>query len=212
MHVMTKSSSRQWTLWIKRSKPFVFLLCLLPAALLTVNIFTGNISADPVEDITHITGEWGLRLLLLTLAVTPLRSITGINQLIMLRRMLGVYAFFYILLHFLTYLVIDNFFDFQRIVEDIIERYYILFGTLAFAAMIPLAATSTNRMLKALGGKRWAKLHKLIYPIAILSVVHFYLQVKADITQPVIYGSILAVLLAYRFFKSRRQSRLKSAS
>jgi len=209
---MAKITSRQWTVWIKRFKPLVFLLCLTPITLLTVDVFTGSISADPIEDITRVTGQWGLRLLLLTLAVTPLRFITGINQLTLLRRMLGVFSFFYILLHFLTWLVIDNFFDFQRIIEDIIERYYILFGTVAFAAMIPLAATSTNRMLKALGAKRWLKLHKLIYPIAILGTVHFYLQVKADITEPVIYGTILTVLLGYRVIKAKQRSRAKTSS
>ncbi len=208
---MAKTTTRQWSTRIKRIKPVIFVLCALPAALLVYNILTGNISADPIEDLTHVTGEWGLRLLLLTLAITPIRYLTGINQVILVRRMLGVYAFFYILLHFLTWLVIDNFFDFQRIIEDIIERYYILFGTLAFLMMIPLAATSMNRMVRWLGAKRWIKLHRLIYPLSILGVVHFYLQVKADITEPVIYGAILAVLLAYRVWKKRQNSRVKAS-
>ncbi len=197
--------------WIKRSKPLVFVLCGIPAVLLVFNFVTGNISADPIEDLTRVTGDWGLRLLLLTLAITPLRTITGINQLILLRRMLGVYAFFYIVLHFLTWLVIDNFFDFQRIIEDIIERYYILFGSLAFVMMIPLAVTSTRRMVRLMGAKRWTRLHKLIYPLSILAIVHFYLQVKADITEPVIYGVILAVLLGYRVWqKSQQRTSTKS--
>ncbi len=203
---MATARSKQWSTRIKWAKPIVFVLCAIPAASLVFNIATGNISADPIDDLTHVTGEWGMRLLLLTLAITPLRYITGINQLILLRRMLGVYAFFYILLHFLTWLVIDNFFDFQRIIEDIFERYYILFGSLAFLMMIPLAATSTNRMVRWLGSKRWIKLHKLIYPLSILGIVHFYLQVKADITQPVIYAAILAVLLGYRIWKSKNKS------
>ncbi len=194
---------------MRRSKPVVFVLCLVPITLLVVDILTGNISADPIEDITNVTGQWGIRLLLITLAITPLRSITGINQLILLRRMLGVFCFFYILLHFLTWLVIDNFFDIQRMFEDIVERYYILFGSAAFAMLIPLAATSTNRMVKWLGGKRWVKLHKLVYLIGILGVVHFYLQVKADITQPVIYGAILAVLLGFRIYKKYRKQPTK---
>ena len=194
---------------MRRSKPVVFVLCLVPITLLVVDILTGNISADPIEDITNVTGQWGIRLLLITLAITPLRSITGINQLILLRRMLGVFCFFYILLHFLTWLVIDNFFDIQRMFEDIVERYYILFGSAAFAMLIPLAATSTNRMVKWLGGKRWVKLHKLVYLIGILGVVHFYLQVKADITQPVIYGAILAVLLGFRVYKKYRKQPTK---
>lgn len=192
---------RQWRTVIRRSKPAVFVLCSLPLVLLAVSIFTGNISADPIEDITRTTGEWGLRLLLITLAITPLRSITKINQLILLRRMLGVFSFCYILLHFLTWLVIDHFFNFQRIFEDIIERYYILFGFLAFVMLIPLAATSTNRMVRWLGGKRWIKLHKLVYPIGIFGIIHYYLLVKADITQPVIHGTILAMLLGYRVAK-----------
>ena len=198
-------SRSQWGKWIRRSKPIVFVLCLVPITLLVVDILTGNISADPIEDITNVTGQWGIRLLLVTLAITPLRSITGINQLILLRRMLGVFCFFYILLHFLTWLVIDNFFDIQRMFEDIVERYYILFGSAAFAMLIPLAATSTNRMVKWLGAKRWLKLHKLVYLIGILGVVHFYLQVKADITQPVIYGAILAFLLGFRVYKKYRK-------
>ena len=202
---MAKISRSQWGKWIRRSKPIVFVLCLVPITLLVVSIVTGNISADPIEDITNVTGQWGIRLLLITLAITPLRSITGINQLILLRRMLGVFCFFYILLHFLTWLVIDNFFDIQRMIEDIIERYYILFGSAAFAMLIPLAATSTNRMVKWLGAKRWLKLHKLVYLIGILGVVHFYLQVKADITQPVIYGAILAFLLGFRVYKKYRK-------
>ena len=202
---MANISRSQWGKWIRRSKPIVFVLCLVPITLLVVSIVTGNISADPIEDITNVTGQWGIRLLLITLAITPLRSITGINQLILLRRMLGVFCFFYILLHFLTWLVIDNFFDIQRMIEDIVERYYILFGSAAFAMLIPLAATSTNRMVKWLGAKRWLKLHKLVYLIGILGVVHFYLQVKADITQPVIYGAILAFLLGFRVYKKYRK-------
>ena len=201
---MAAATNRQWSTRIKWAKPILFVLLGIPAASLVFNILTGNISADPIDDLTHVTGEWGLRLLILTLAITPLRNLTGINQLIMLRRMLGVYAFFYVLLHFLTWFVIDNYFDFQRIIEDIIERYYILLGFLAFVLMIPLAATSTNKMVRWLGSKRWIKLHKLVYPLSILGVVHFYLQVKADITEPVIYGTILAILLIYRIWKNKQ--------
>ena len=201
---MAAATNRQWSTRIKWAKPILFVLLGIPAASLVFNILTGNISADPIDDLTHVTGEWGLRLLTLTLAITPLRNLTGINQLILLRRMLGVYAFFYVLLHFLTWFVIDNYFDFQRIIEDIIERYYILLGFLAFVLMIPLAATSTNKMVRWLGSKRWIKLHKLVYPLSILGVVHFYLQVKADITEPVIYGTILAILLIYRIWKNKQ--------
>ncbi len=203
-------TSRQWSTGIRRSKPAVFALCLLPAALLVYDAFAGNISADPIEDLTRVTGIWAVRLLLITLAITPLRLLTGINPLVQLRRMIGVFAFFYVVLHFLTWLVIDNFFDFQRIIEDIIERWYILVGSVAFLALIPLAITSTNRMVKMLGGKHWRNLHKLVYLIAILGILHFYLQVKADITEPVIYGAILAVLLGFRIYKWRQTQSSKS--
>ena len=198
---MAKSSSKVWTNRIRRSKPVIFVLCLIPFGILVFDILTGNISADPVEDITNVTGTWGLRLLIITLAITPLRVLTGINQLILVRRMLGVFSFFYILLHFLTWLVIDNFFDFRQMIEDIIERYYILFGSAAFTMMTLLAATSTNRMVRWMGGRRWAKLHKLVYLIGILGVLHFFLAVKADVTEPVIYGIIVAVLLGFRAWK-----------
>ena len=202
---MKKISSRQWAKWIRRSKPLVFVLCLIPISLLVFDILTGNISADPIEDITKVTGEWGLRILLITLAITPLRNMTGIGQLVLIRRMLGVFSFFYILLHFGTWLVIDNFFDWNRMIEDIIERYYILFGFTAFVLLIPLAATSLNRMVRLLGGKRWIALHRLIYLIGILGIVHYYLQVKADITQPVIHGAILAFLLGHRIWIYKRK-------
>lgn len=198
---MAKSSSKVWTNRIRRSKPVIFVLCLIPFGILVFDILTGNISADPVEDITNVTGTWGLRLLIITLAITPLRVLTGINQLILVRRMLGVFSFFYILLHFLTWLVIDNFFDFRQMIEDIIERYYILFGSAAFTMMTLLAATSTNRMVRWMGGRRWAKLHKLVYLIGILGVLHFFLAVKADVTEPVIYGIVVAVLLGFRAWK-----------
>ncbi len=198
---MAKTSSKIWTTRIRRTKPVIFVLCLIPFSILVFDIFTGNVSADPVEDITKVTGEWGLRLLLITLAITPLRHLTGINQLVMARRMLGVFSFFYILLHFLTWLVIVNFFDIRQIIEDIIERYYILFGSAAFTMMTMLAATSTNRMVRWVGGRRWAKLHKLVYLIGILGILHFYLSVKADITEPVIYGIVLAILLGFRVWK-----------
>ncbi len=198
---MAASSSKVWSTRVRRAKPFIFILCSIPLAKLAFDVFTGNISADPVEDFTNVTGEWGLRLLLLTLAITPLRSLTGINQLVLVRRMLGVFAFVYILFHFLTWFVIDNFFDIARIIEDIIERYYILFGSAAFLMMILLAATSTNGMVRRLGGRRWSNLHKLVYAIGILGCLHFFLSVKADITEPVIYSTILAVLLGFRVWK-----------
>ena len=198
---MKKPTAAQQRTWVRRSKPIVFILCSLPLAGLAYSIFTGNISADPVEDITKVTGEWGLRLLILTLAITPLRVITKVNALIILRRMLGVFSFAYILLHMLTWLVIDHYFDFRQIIEDIIDRWYILFGSLAFVMMIPLAATSFNRMVRMLGGKRWIKLHRLVYLIAPLGILHYFLLVKADIGPPVVHGAILAILLGFRIVR-----------
>ncbi len=198
---MSKSSAALQRTWVRRSKPLVFALCSLPLAGLAYSIYTGNISADPVDDFTRVTGEWGLRLLIITLAVTPLRVVTGINALVNLRRMLGVFSFVYVLLHMLTWLVIDHYFDFARIIEDVIERWYILFGSLAFLLMIPLAATSFKRMVRALGGKRWAKLHRLVYVIAILGIVHYILLVKADLGPPIIHGAVLAALLGFRVIR-----------
>ncbi len=195
---MKKSPAARHRTWIRRSKPAVFVLCSLPLANLAYSIFSGNISADPVEDITHVTGEWGLRLLIVTLAITPLRILTGINALTGLRRMLGVFSFFYIALHMLTWLVIDHYFDLARIIEDVIERWYILFGSLAFILMIPLAATSFNRMVRVIGGKRWIKLHRLAYVIGPLGILHYILLVKADLGPPIIHGAVLAILLGFR--------------
>ena len=197
---MKKPSAAASRTWARRAKPLVFVLCLLPLAGLGIDIFSGNLSADPIEDFTYVTGTWGLRLLIITLAVTPVRIITGINALTMLRRMLGVFSFVYILLHMATWLVIDHFFDFQRIIEDIFERWYILFGSLGFLLMIPLAATSFNKAVRWLGGKRWLRLHKLVYIIAPLGILHFYLLVKADITSPVLHGLVLALLLGFRVY------------
>lgn len=181
----------------KLYKPLVFIICLLPFGWLVFNALSGRLGANPIEEITHITGEWGLRFLLITLSITPLRKFTKINQFIRYRRMLGLYAFFYVSLHFLTYLILDQFFDWREIIQDIIERPYITVGFLAFVLLLPLAITSTKKMIHRLG-KRWHKLHKLIYIIAILGVLHFLWLVKADLLEPLIYGCILALLLILR--------------
>lgn len=190
--------------WIKWLKPAVFLICLLPFSYLIYRAFSGQLNAEPVKDITGVTGQWGLRFLLVTLSVTPLRQLTGLNDLVRLRRMLGLFAFFYLSLHFLTYLVLDQFFAWDFIIEDIVDRPYILLGFTAFVCLAPLAITSTNGMLRWLGGRRWKKLHRLVYLIAVLGVLHYFLGVKADISKPVIYGSILAILLGYRWVRSQR--------
>ena len=181
----------------KVAKPVLFILCLLPLTILIVNAVSNRLGANPIEAITHFTGIWALRFLLITLAITPLRRLTRINQLISYRRMLGLFAFFYVCLHFLTYVVLDHFFDWHAIGQDIIKRPYITVGFLAFVLLIPLAVTSTNNMVRRLGSK-WRQLHHLIYPVGILAILHFLWLVKADLLEPAIYGLILLGLLILR--------------
>nr|WP_173768638.1 protein-methionine-sulfoxide reductase heme-binding subunit MsrQ [Nitrogeniibacter mangrovi] len=183
---------------IRIVKSVLFIVCLVPLSLLVARFFHDDLGANPIETITHATGDWTLRFLLITLAVTPLRRLTGWHWLIRLRRMLGLYAFFYATLHFLTYVVLDQFFDGWAIVLDVLKRPYITVGFAAFVLLIPLAVTSTNRMIKRLGGKRWQALHRSVYAIAILGVVHYWWLVKADLTEPILYGLILAGLLGVR--------------
>ena len=190
---------------IRVIKPALFVLCLVPLTLLMLDAFTHHLGANPVEKLNHRTGIWTLRLLLITLTITPLRRLTGWNVLIRLRRMFGLYTFFYACLHFSTWLVFDHFFDVHEIVKDIVKRPYITVGFSAFVMLIPLAITSTNKWMRRLGS-RWVKLHQLVYVIATLGVLHYLWLVKADVRNPVIYGSILAVLLAYR--ASHKRSRL----
>jgi sulfoxide reductase heme-binding subunit YedZ len=175
----------------------VFLACLVPTAQLIYNALTDNLGANPIEAITRFTGSWTLIFLLITLSVTPLRKISGWNQLIKFRRMLGLFAFFYAVVHFATYIVLDHFFDFQAILKDIIKRPYVTAGFTSLVLMVPLAITSTTGMIRRLG-RRWQQLHRLVYFAAIGGVIHFYWLVKADIRRPVMYGSVLALLLGYR--------------
>ena len=182
---------------LTRLKIVVFLACLIPLGQLLYNAWAGDLTANPIEYITHFTGDWSLIFLLATLSVTPLRKILGWNEVIKLRRMLGLFAFFYVLLHFSTYMVLDHFFDFERIVKDVYKRPYVTAGFTAFVLLIPLAATSTTAMIRRLG-KRWQQLHRLVYVAAIAGVVHFYWLVKADIRRPIQYGAVLALLLGYR--------------
>jgi sulfoxide reductase heme-binding subunit YedZ len=181
----------------------VFLACLFPLGQLLYYGFTDDLTANPIEYITRFTGSWALILLLGSLSITPLRKITGWNDLIKLRRMLGLFAFSYALVHFATYMVLDLFFDFAAIAKDIFKRPYITVGFTAFALLIPLAVTSTSGMIRRLG-KRWQQLHRLVYVVAIAAVIHFYWLVKADIRRPVMYGSVLALLLGYRLLSKWR--------
>ena len=182
---------------VSNKKRLLFIACSVPFCLLLYNGFTNNLTANPIKEITHFTGEWTLNLLLATLAVTPLRKITGNNSLIRYRRMLGLFTFFYACLHFSTYLVLDQFFDWNEIVLDVAKRPYITVGFTAFTLLIPLAVTSTNKMVQRLGNN-WRKLHRLIYLIGALAIVHYLWLVKADLLPPIIYGVILCVLLALR--------------
>lgn len=185
----------------------VFLLCLVPLGFIVWDIFTGNLGANPVEALSHRTGSWTLRFLLIVLAVTPLRKLSGQAWLIRYRRMLGLYAFFYASLHFTVYFALDLYFALDHVLEDIAKRPYITVGFIAFVLLIPLAATSTNQMMRSLG-KRWKKLHRLVYLIAVLGVVHFIWLVKADLLEPLVYATMLALLLGYRWwgYLSQRKS------
>ncbi|TAK07267.1 sulfoxide reductase heme-binding subunit YedZ [bacterium] len=175
----------------------VFLACLIPLGLLGFDGYTDNLGANPIEVITRTTGTWTLVFLLITLSITPLRKTSGWHWLIRLRRMFGLFAFFYVCLHFTTYIWLDQFFDVQSIVKDVSKRPFITVGFFSFTLFLPLAVTSTRDMIRRLG-KRWQQLHRLVYVVAIGGVVHYIWLVKADIRQPVIYGAILTLLLGYR--------------
>ena len=186
------------TLVARVLKPAVFALCLLPFAQLAWGAFTDGLGANPVETITHATGDWALRLLLVTLAVTPLRKLTGLHLLMRVRRMLGLFSFFYALLHFTTYAVLDASLDPAYILEDVLERPYITVGFTALVLLLPLAATSTNAMVRRLGGRNWRNLHRLAYLIAGLGVLHFLWLVKADLREPLAYAAVYALLMVLR--------------
>ena len=179
-------------------KSGLFAAALVPFAALVFAGLTGGLGANPVETITHTTGEWTLRLLLATLAITPLRHATGWVWLTRLRRMVGLFAFFYLTLHFATYAVLDASLDLAYVVEDVADRLYITAGFAAFVMLVPLAATSTNAMVRRLGPLRWRRLHRLVYAAGICGVLHYLWLVKADLREPLVHAGILAVLLAAR--------------
>jgi methionine sulfoxide reductase heme-binding subunit len=187
---------------VKFNKILIFINALVPLGLLVWDAFRGNLGANPIEFFLRTTGVLTLIFLLVTLSVTPLRKIFGWNNLIKFRRMLGLYAFFYGLLHLVTYSVFDKSLSVSAIAADVWQRPFIAVGMLAFFLLIPLAVTSTNGMIKRLGGKNWARLHKLTYPIAILGVIHFWMIVKSDVFYPLLFGFVLAVLLGYRIKKA----------
>src|SRR5579859_2683041 len=179
-------------------KPAIFLACLVPLGRLVWRGFHAGLGANPIEAITHGTGDWTLTFLLLTLAVTPLRKLTHQYWLIGLRRMLGLFAFFYGSLHLMTWLWLDKFFDVHEMLADVVKRRFITAGMTAFALMIPLALTSTKWSIRKLGGKRWQALHRLIYFSAAAGVIHYIWLVKADLKKPLEYATVFGLLMLYR--------------
>ena len=191
-------------------KPLVFAAALEPAAWLVYNAFWGDLGVNPVETITNHTGIWTLRFIVLTLAISPLRWLTGFNPLTLLRRPLGLFAFFYGTLHFTTYFVLDHSLVFDGVWEDVVKRPYITAGFTAFVLMIPLAFTSTTGWIRRLGGRRWNRLHRLVYLAAIGGTVHYLWAVKKDTFFPLVYFALFALLLGYRAFFVLRDRRARS--
>ena len=183
----------------KWSKLFVFLLCCVPLLVLVWRGFHNNLTANPVEFLQHQTGDWTLRFLIFTLCITPFRKVLNLPELIRFRRMLGLFAFFYVCLHFLTYLGPDQSFNFAGMLKDIVKRPFITVGFAAFVLLIPLALTSTAGWVRRLGGKRWQAIHRSIYLCAILGVIHYYWLVKSDVRKPLFYGFLVGILLLWRF-------------
>lgn len=195
--------TRKWT------KVVVFLLCLVPLAILVLRGLHNDLSANAVEFVEHWTGDWTLRFLIITLAVTPLRKLLKLPQLIRFRRMLGLFAFFYGCLHFSTWLALDRYFKWPEMLKDVAKRPYITVGFTGFVLMIPLAITSTAGWIRRMGGKRWQLLHRAIYISAIAGVIHYYWLVKSDVRKPLQYTAIVAMLLAWRivsWLNNRRQN------
>ena len=187
-------------------KAGLFIVSFLPAVALIYGALNNQLGANPIEVLTRDTGEWALRFLLITLAVSSLRLLFGWHFLADVRRLLGLYSFFYAVCHMLLYIWLDQFFSLTDIINDIIDRPFITVGFISFLALIPLAVTSNNAMIKRLGAERWNRLHRLVYYISIGGVIHFFMLVKKDITEPVIYIIILAVLLGIRLYRYSRRS------
>ena len=199
---MKNISNKQVTFIVK---PVVFMLCLLPFILLVVGAINDGLGVNPVETLTHETGQWALRFLLITLSVTPIRRLTKVLWIIKLRRMLGLYAFFYAILHFITYIWLDQFFDWAEILIDIPKRPFITIGFVSLLLLLPLAITSTNSMQRRLK-KRWLTLHKLVYVIPMLVVVHFIWSLKADYAEPMFYTFIFLALMLLRAYFDRKKA------
>jgi len=197
---------------MSKTKIILFIASLFPVIWLVYALLTGQLGANPIEAVTRETGLWALRFLWLTLLITPLRWLTGWNKLITLRRMLGLYVFFYAFLHMLLYLWLDQFFDITEIIKDIVKRPFITIGFFTFSALIPLVISSNNRMVKRLGGRTWKKLHRLTYFIAIASSIHFYMLVKQDKAEPLFYIGLLVILLGVRLYRHYKKSSMMAVS
>lgn len=191
-------------------KPALFSVCLLPVTCYTFWFFTDSLGANPIEAVTRRTGDWALRILLITLAISPFRRLTGWNRLAQYRRMLGLFAFFYGCVHLSLYIVLDKFFDFREILDDVIKRPFITAGFTSFILLLPLVITSTHKMIEILQ-HRWIQLHRLVYLIAMLAVLHFWWMVKIDTREPAIYAIILAALLGFRLVFYLQRKMLKTS-
>ena len=189
---MRRLLSSKWT------KVVVFVICLAPLGALVDRALHGRLGANPVEFVQHATGDWTLRFLIFTLTITPLRKLLNLPDLIRFRRMLGLFTFFYVCLHFLTYIGPDQSFDLGGMWKDVEKRRFVTVGFLGFVLLIPLALTSTAGWIRRLGGKRWQTLHRAIYVTAICGVIHYYWLVKSDVRKPLFYGALVAILLLWR--------------
>jgi len=199
----------------KWTKVGVFSLSLVPLVLVAIRAYHQNLTANPVEFLQHFTGDWTLRFLIFSLAITPLRKVLNLPELIRFRRMLGLFAFFYVCLHFITYIWFDQGFDLMGMWHDVQKRRFITVGFLGFVLLIPLALTSTKGWIRRLGGKRWQTLHRLVYVAASCGVIHYYWLVKSDVRKPVFYGVLVAILLLWRlgvWFRKRGGSVAPSTS
>ena len=205
MQAWTLKSISEQTLRMRLGKPLVFTACLIPLVCYNYWFFTDSLGANPIEAITRRAGDWALRFLLITLAISPLRKLTGWHELARYRRMLGLFTFFYVCVHLSLYITLDKFFDLAEIIGDVIDRPFITVGFISFVLLIPLAVTSTTKMVEILQ-HRWTQLHRLVYVVAMLAVLHFWWMVKIDTREPAIYAAILAVLLGFRltFYVKRR--------
>jgi len=189
----------------------VWLLSLMPVCWLAWRAWHQDLTSNPIEFITHFTGDWTIRFVIFTLAITPLRKLLNLPDLIKFRRLIGLFAFFYGSLHFLTWFALDKFFDFHEILADFAKRRFITMGLLAFLSLIPLAVTSTKGWIRRMGGKNWIKLHRLIYVTAVAAVIHYYWLVKSDVRLPLLYATLVGILLGYRIVVSFTRRRATPA-